>query len=35
LNDDFTDFKCLPGYKREKNACNNPCPTGASPNQAG
>lgn len=35
LNDDYTDFKCLLGYVKVANACNNPCPSGATPNQAG
>lgn len=35
INDDFTDFNCFPGYKKENGGCTNTCPTGATPDPKG
>jgi proprotein convertase subtilisin/kexin type 5 len=35
INDDYTDCKCFPGYKKENGVCVNTCPTGATPDVTG
>lgn len=35
INDDFSDFNCYPGYKRDGWNCVNTCPEGATPDQTG
>lgn len=35
MNDDFTDFVCYPGYKKDVLSCVNTCPSGAFPDNLG